>query len=130
MQKLKDDLTDSGIACWPYFLDAMSHWMYKGSGLFEYWHRTWDRLIVICSRESFGHQYLRKALDKELNMELKTGYDDLLVPICLDDVAITVWQEYNEKNEHKKKVYDLRQWQEPDAYKKALQELTDDLKAT
>jgi hypothetical protein len=130
MKKLKGDLTDSGVTCWPYYLDAMSHWLYKGSGLFEYWHRIWDRLIVICSRRSFGHQYLIDALNKELDLEIKTGRDDLLIPICLDDDTVAIWDEYNEKNEHKKKVYDLRQWQEPETYKKVLQELTDDLKAT
>ena len=129
MKHLKDDLIDSGIHCWPYNLDAVSHWMLKGAGLFEYWYRTWDRLIVICSREAFGHQYLIDALNKEHKLELESNRDDMLVPVCLDDETIAIWNEYNGSNDPKKKIYDFRQWQEPEAYKKALQELIDDLKA-
>jgi hypothetical protein len=87
-------------------------------------------LIIICSREAFGHQYLVDALNKELNLELETGRDDLLVPVCVDDEAIALWKEYNEKNKHKKEVHDFRQWLETDSYKKAVQELIDALKAT
>ena len=130
MKKLMDDLIDSKVACWPYNLDANSHWLHLMAGLTEYKKRIWDRLIVICSRKSFGHEYLIDALNKEYELEIEAGRDDLLIPICLDEETLAIWHDHNEKNEHKKKVVDFRQWQEPDAYQKTFQELLNDLRRT
>lgn len=52
----------------------------------------YDRVILICSRQSLHRQGVQNEIEKVLEREAREGGASLLIPIAIDDYLFTDWQ--------------------------------------
>ena len=100
--------------------------------------RLWDKVILCCSRESLDQKSswwieheLEKAMKKERDLRRKRGEKVLtVIPVDLDGFVFSEEYQGAMKSEIlSRKVADFANWMDPDAFKAALDELVDGLRA-
>ncbi|HEX8887923.1 MAG TPA: TIR domain-containing protein [Pyrinomonadaceae bacterium] len=94
--------------------------------------RIYDKLIVICSRQSLNSpaviREIERALQKEDELARQGKEPEVLFPIRLDDYIFTGWNHHRKADVIAMNVEDFRNWHEPGQYKKAFERLLRDLK--
>ena len=128
-RRLYDDLRGLGVKCW---FDEKQ--VLPGDDILteiDRGVRMWDRLILICSRNSLSartgwwvEQELQRALDKERKMRDKVCKPYMaFIPITIDDFVFSDWDSPNRATVLARHVGDFRNWKNADAYADALEKL-------
>ncbi len=121
--KLYESLIGRGVSCWKYDESAV-----MGRGVWDnigHAIRNYDKLIVICSRDSLGRpgvlREIERALQKEDHLKKQGAVDtDVLFPIMLDDYVLNEWEHPRKADVVAKDVGDFR---DPAKYDKAMERL-------
>jgi hypothetical protein len=130
-ERLYNDLQGEGVRCWRWKEDAkIGHILIRS---IDEAIREYDKLIVICSKESLKSPAVIREIERALQKEDKLLYEgrelEVLFPIRLDDFIFDEWEHYRKPDIIKKNVGDFRNWKNHDSYQKAFELLLRDLKA-
>lgn len=131
-ERLYNDLQMNGVRCWRWKEDAK--WGKTLMRSIDEAVRVYDKLIVICSKQSLNAPAViretERALQKEDDLARQDREAEVLFPIRLDDYIFTEWNHHRKADVIAKHVGDFRHWNEPQQYKKAFDRLLRDLKAS
>lgn len=126
-RKIYRDLQALGIRCW---LDEKQ--IHPGDSIMEEVDRgikLWDRLLLICSRNSLSpstgwwvEQELERALAKERDFRRSGSQIGTIIPITVDDYIFTDWSSRYRATVLERKVGDFRN-ADADAYAGSLRQL-------
>jgi uncharacterized protein YjbI with pentapeptide repeats len=126
-RRLYRDLRALGVGCW---LDERQ--ILPGDSIMEEVDRgirLWDRLLLICSRNSLGpttgwwvEEELERGLAKERELRRSGHRFGVIVPITVDDYVFTEWSSGYRSTILERKVGDFRSY-ETEAYPQSLREL-------
>jgi uncharacterized protein YjbI with pentapeptide repeats len=126
-RRLYRDLRDLGINCW---LDEKQ--ILPGDsilGEIDKGIRLWDRLLLVCSRNSLSpttgwwvEQELERALAKERDFRRSGSATGTVIPIAIDDYIFTEWDGKYRSTILERHIGDFRN-QDVDAYAKAVKRL-------
>src|ERR1043165_796634 len=131
-ERLYNDLQARGVRCWRWKEDAP--WGKTLMRSIDEAIRYYDKLIVICSKESLSSpaviREIERALQKEDELARTGKQHEVLFPIRLDDYVIGGWEHHRKADVLAKNIGDFREWKDPDPYRKAVDRLVKDLTAT
>jgi hypothetical protein len=110
-QRLYQDLREEGVACWYFPEDAawgQSVWGEINRGI-----QLYDRLLVICSKNSLTSgpvlREIERALQREDDERRQSGKDrQILFPITIDDYVYKDWQHERSQDVRSKVIGDFR----------------------
>lgn len=130
-RKLYSDLRALGVNCW---FDEKQ--ILPGDNILESVDKgikIGERFILVCSQNSLSpktgwwvEQELERAFAKERELRsLGTGSDSVLIPITIDDFALSDWSSRFRASVLEKHVGDFKGWREPRLYSDALDKLRD-----
>lgn len=129
-ERLHNDLQAAGVRCWRWKEDA--RWGKTLMRSIDEAVRAYDKLVVICSRQSLQApaviREIERALQKEDELARQGKDSEVLFPIRLDDF-IFEWEHYRKADVLAKHVGDFCGWHEPESYRKQFGRLIRDLKA-
>lgn len=129
-EKLYNNLQDKGIRCWRWKEDAKIGQTLLSS--IDQAVRDYDKLIVICSKDSLQSpvvlREIERALQKEDMLLKQDKVNEVLFPIRLDDFVFDKWQHYRKADVIQKNIGDFRNWKNSKSYESALERLVRDLK--
>lgn len=130
-ERLYNDLQSKGVRCWRWKEDAK--WGRTLMRSIDEAVRIYDKLVVICSKQSLKSpaviREIERALQKEDDLARQGKDNEVLFPIRLDDYILTGWQHYRKADVLQKNIGDFRNWHDPECYHKQFDRLIRDLKA-
>lgn len=128
-ERLYNDLQAAEVRVWRWREDAP--WGRSLMKSVDQAIRVYDKLIVICSESSLQAQpvirEIERALQKEDELARQGMEPEVLFPIRLDDYIFEGWEHHRKADVVTKNVGDFSNWDDPEAYKKALERLLKDL---
>jgi hypothetical protein len=129
--RLYTDLQASGVRCWRWKEDAKI-----GRTLIrdvDEAVRQYDKLVLVCSRESLNSpavlRELERALQKEDQLARQGREGEVLFPVRLDNYVLDEWEHYRRADVIKKNIGDFRNWEGHGDYEKVFGRLLRDLRA-
>lgn len=127
--RLYADLQSKGVRCWYFPEDA--RWGRSVWGEIDKPIKTYDKLILVCSKQSLNSPVVLRELERALQREDAEG-KHILFPIRIDNYLLgkNGWDHPRKADVIAKVAGDFRNWKDPIAYKKALDRLLRDLKAS
>jgi hypothetical protein len=129
-ERLYNDLQDKGVRCWRWKEDAKIGRTLMRS--IDSAIRIYDKLIVICSKDSLESpaviREIERALQKEDDLQRRGKEPEVLFPIRLDDYVFRGWEHFRKSDVLQKNVGDFHNWVNPRSYKAAFERLLRDLK--
>jgi len=129
--RLYNDLQAAGVRCWRWKEDAA--WGKTLMKSIDEAVRYYDKLVVICSKQSLHSPAVIREMERALHKEdelAKQGKDhEVLFPIQLDDYVISGWEHHRKADVLAKHIGDFRLWKTADSYRNALARLVRDLRA-
>ena len=90
--------------------------------------KLYDKLVVICSKDSLQSSAVLREIERALQREDREK-KNVLFPIRLDDYVFEGWEHERRADVVKKVVGDFRDWKNLDAYQKSFARLLKDLRA-
>jgi hypothetical protein len=90
--------------------------------------RLYDKLLVVLTENSVGSDWVEEEVETALQKE-RRDKSTVLFPIRLDDAVMTTTKSWPETIRDRN-IGDFRDWKNHDSYKKALDRLLRDLKAS
>lgn len=126
---LYQDLRSLGVNCW-----YDEHQILPGDSILEAVDRgvkLWDKLIFVASENSlstrtgwWAEQELERALRKEREGRRTSGLrDSLVIPVAIDEYFFEHWESPHKATLMERRAADFRDWRDPQAYAKALENL-------
>lgn len=127
--RLYADLQSKGVRCWYFPEDA--RWGRSVWGEIDKPIKIYDKLILVCSKQSLNSPAVLRELERALQREDAEG-KHVLFPIRIDNYLLgkNGWDHPRKADVVAKVAGDFRNWKDPIAYKKALDRLLRDLKAS
>lgn len=130
-ERLHNDLQAAGVRCWRWKEDA--RWGKTLMRSIDEAVRVYDKLVVICSKQSLNApaviREIERALQKEDDLARQGKDSDVLFPVRIDDYIFAGWDHYRKADVLAKNVGDFRNWHDPAIYRDKLSRLLRDLKA-
>jgi hypothetical protein len=130
-RKLYQDLRSIGIKCW---LDEKQ--LLPGDsilGEIDKGIKLWDRLVLVCSRDSLGpttgwwvEQELERALAKERELRRKGIPAGTVIPITIDGYVFDEWEGRYQATLLERYIGDFRD-QSPESYARSFKRLVESL---
>lgn len=124
-ERLHTDLQNAHVRSW--FFPADAKW---GSGVWEAIDepiRRYDKLVVICSKNSLQSGPVLREVERALRREDAEG-KSILFPVQIDQYLFKKWDHPFKPDVLSKVVSDFRQWRSRDGYRKAFGRLLRALK--
>lgn len=122
--KLHRDLRARGVRCWRFSEDA--RWGEAVWGEIDRSIKKYDKLVVICSKDSLHSGPVLREIERALQREDREK-KNVLFPIRIDDYLFQEWEHLRKTDVVSKIVGDFREWRVADAYSKAMDRLVDAL---
>jgi uncharacterized protein YjbI with pentapeptide repeats len=111
-QRLYDDLRGAEIRCWRWKEDA--RWGRTMLGEVDRAIRVYDKLVVICSKDSLQAEPVIREIERALQREQRDG-KEILFPIQLDDFVFS-WEHELQPDLTRKTIGDFRDWKNLESY--------------
>lgn len=125
--RLYNDLQANGIRCWLFSEDAK--WGSKVWDEIDKHIKMYDKLLVICSRDSLKSSPVLREIERALHKEDKEA-KNVLFPISIDDYLFDSWENERKVDVVNKVVGDFAGWDKNIAkYNTSLRRLIEGLKA-
>lgn len=129
-EKLKNDLMAKNVRCW-YFPDD-AKWGRDIYDNIDQAVRLYDKLVIICSKNSLNSEPVLREIDRGLQKEKRQKEPGMptkrvLFPIAIDSYFFDDWDHYLKPDLQRITVGDFRSWKDPDEYKKAFDRLLEGL---
>lgn len=124
--RLFADLQNKGIRTW--YFPENAKWGESVWGEIDRSIRVYDKLVVVCSKNSLHSGPVLREIERSLNREDREG-KSILFPIRIDNYIFDGWQHERKDDLLRKVIGDFSSWKNPDAYQKAFDRLLRDLKA-
>lgn len=124
VEKLYADLQASGVDCW-----CAEHDVKQGEKLREEIYRAirqQKKLLLVLSQHAIESKWVEEEVDVALDREHQQLGTWLLFPLRLDETVFTT-DKYWAITVRQRRIGDFRQWQDDEAYQRALQRLLRDL---
>jgi TIR domain/Pentapeptide repeats (8 copies) len=126
-ERVYTDLQGSGVRTWYFPEDAK--WGESVWGEIDRSIRIYDKLVVVCSKNSLHSGPVLREIERALNREDKEG-KSILFPITLDDCIFEEWENARKADVLRKVVGDFRGWEKSASkYDAAFKKLLRGLKA-
>ncbi|MBU4383003.1 MAG: toll/interleukin-1 receptor domain-containing protein [Proteobacteria bacterium] len=125
--RLYADLQSKGARCWYFPEDA--RWGRSVWGEIDKPIKIYDKLILVCSKQSLNSPAVLRELERALQREDAEG-KHILFPIRIDNYLFDKWEHPRKTDVISKVVGDFRNWQDPAIYREKLDRLLRDLKAS
>lgn len=125
--RLYDDLQSKGVRCWYFPEDA--RWGRPVWGEIDRPIKIYDKLILVCSKQSLNSPAVLRELERALQREDEEG-KHILFPISIDNYLFDEWKHPRKADVISKVVGDFRDWRNPAIYREKLERLLHDLKAS
>jgi len=125
--RLYADLQSKGVRCWYFPEDA--RWGRSVWGEIDKPIKTYDKLILVCSKQSLNSPVVLRELERALQREDAEG-KHILFPIRIDNYLFDKWEHPRKTDVISKVVGDFRNWQDPAIYREKLDRLLRNLKAS
>lgn len=119
-ERLRTDLMANSVRCW--FLPDDARWEEIELG-----RPAYDRLLLVCSRNSLQNRVLLRETLHALDREAKESASIVFL-LRLDDYLTEGWEHERKAQLRGKPVGDFRNWKDRDLYSAALQRLLITLK--
>ncbi|MHB1689012.1 MAG: toll/interleukin-1 receptor domain-containing protein [Ignavibacteriaceae bacterium] len=120
---LYNDLIKRNIRCWRWKEEAKIGKELISS--IDYAIKSYDKLILICSKNSLNSPAVFKEIERALLKEetnFKNGLDsDVLFPITIDEYIYKEWDHYLKPDIMKKRIGDFTDWQNHKKYNDSLE---------
>jgi hypothetical protein len=125
--RLHADLQNKGVRCWfaPHNLPIGA----KTWDAIDEAIRLRDKLLLILSKASITSEWVEDEVNKAYAEE-RSRKEIVLFPIRIDNTVISTTEPWAVKLRDQRNIGDFRQWNEPAAYRKSLDRLLRDLKAS
>jgi len=124
-ERLYNDLQAAGVRCWRWKEDAK--WGKTLMRSIDEAIHLYDKLIVICSKQSLNSPAVIREIERALQKEdelMRNGIEgEVLFPIRLDDYVLSGWLHHRKADVLAKNIGDFRQWKNSTFYRKGLQRL-------
>jgi hypothetical protein len=91
--------------------------------------RLRDKLLLILSKASIASEWVEDEVNKAYAEE-RSRNETVLFPIRVDDAVMSTNEPWAAKLRDQRNIGDFRQWDKPAEYKKSLDRLLRDLKAS
>jgi uncharacterized protein YjbI with pentapeptide repeats len=129
-ERLYNDMQAKGVRCWRWKEDAK--WGRTLRKEIDEAVRYYDKLVVICSKDSLKApavlEEIERALDKEDDLKRKGEDAEVLFPIRIDDFIFDGWESELKVRLTKKNIGDFRDWNgDAEKYRKSVERLVKDL---
>lgn len=129
-ERLYNDMQAKGVRCWRWKEDAK--WGRTLRKEIDEAVRYYDKLVVICSKDSLNApavlEEIERALDKEDVLKRKGDEGEVLFPIRIDDHIFDGWESELKVRLTKKNIGDFRNWNsDPEKYRTSVERLVRDL---
>jgi uncharacterized protein YjbI with pentapeptide repeats len=129
-ERLYNDMQVEGIRCWRWKEDAK--WGKTLRKSIDEAVRIYDKLVVICSKDSLNSPPVLEEIERALNKEdaqMKEGKEgEVLFPITIDNYIFNGWDHYLKDRLLRKTIGDFKGWKRnPEKYKKSVERLVKDL---
>ena len=120
-ERIYNDLQGKGVRCWFFPEDAT--WGKPVWGEIDQSIRVYDKLVVVCSKNSLTSGPVLREIERALQKEDKTG-KDVLFPITIDSHIFKKWEHPRKADVLAKVVGSFADWKKsPEAYGKSLKQL-------
>jgi len=124
-ERLYNDMQTKGVRCWRWKEDA------KWGGVLrqeiDEAVRYYDKLVVICSKDSLNAPAVIEEIKRALNKE-DSQKKNVLFPIMIDDYLLDEWDHYLKVRITDKIVGNFCDWNgNPEKYRKSVERLVKDL---
>ncbi len=117
VEQLKADVDSKGIERW-YFQDD-AKWGEPLWGEIDRAIRLYDKVVVVCSKNSLQSQPVIREIERALQREDRE-HRTILFPICIDDYLFEKWDHARKVDVVAHVVGDFREWQQHGHYTKAF----------
>lgn len=129
-EKLKKNLEKKKIRCWFFPDDAI--WGKDVYDNIDIAITIYDKLVVICSKNSLNSEPVLREMERGLQKEKKQKKmgrktKRVLFPITIDDYLFKRWDHYLRPDLLRITVGDFKKWKDPDKYKEAFNKLLNGL---
>lgn len=129
-ERLYNDMQAKGVRCWRWKEDAK--WGRTLRKEIDEAVRYYDKLVVICSKDSLKApavlEEIERALDKEDALKRAGDEGEVLFPIRIDDYIFDGWESELKVRLTKKHIGDFRDWNgDPEKYRRSVERLVKDL---
>jgi hypothetical protein len=126
VEHLYKDLQSNGVRTWYFPEDAK--WGESVWGEIDRAIKIYDKIIVVCSRNSLQSGPVLREIERALQREDRE-HKSILFPITIDDYVFNEWNHERQDDVRKKVVGDFRAWRDPSSYQKAFSKLLEGLQA-
>jgi hypothetical protein len=126
-ERLHADLQNKGVRCWfapPDLPIGAKTWDAIDEAI-----RLRDKLLLILSKASIASEWVEDEVNKAYAEE-RSRKEIVLFPICIDDAVMSTGEPWAVKLRDQRNIGNFRQWNEPAEYRKSLDRLLRDLKAS
>src|ERR1044072_7742003 len=129
-EQLYNDMLFKNVRCWRWKEDAK--WGDTLRKSIDEAVRVYDKLVVICSKDSLHSPPVLEEIEKALNKEdtqIRSGKDgEVLFPIAIDNYIFDGWDHYLKDRLLRKTIGDFKGWKRnPEKYIKSVERLVKDL---
>jgi hypothetical protein len=125
-KRLYASLQANGVRCWLFPEDAK--WGETAWGEIDRGIKVHDKLVLICSEHSLQSEPVLREIERALQREDKEK-KSILFPLRIDNYIFEKWEHHRKADVVRKVVGDMRDWTNPDSYKRAFERLLRDLKS-
>jgi len=126
VERLYADLQREGVRTWYFPEDAK--WGESVWGEIDRGIKIYDKIIVVCSRNSLQSGPVLREIERALQREDRE-HKNILFPITIDDYVFNEWKHERQADVLKKVVGDFRAWRDYSSYQKAFGKLFEGLQA-
>jgi hypothetical protein len=120
-ERLSADLLGAGVSTWQLPADAgWSEWAWAEVNWVS---RTYDKLVLVCSRSSLQNDRVLSEIDSALKVEVNERRE-IILPVVIDDYIFQSWEDISRDTIINRIVSDFREHDETgDTYEIALSNL-------